>query len=797
MELKTSLRALGRNPGFAALAIGILAMGIGANTALFGVIHGVLLRPLPYAQPERIVDISTLWTSSGRLGTVSGPDFLDWRNRSQAFEAMAAYSGGEGSAVVGSTGYYAEISTVTSGFAGVFGVQPAQGRWFSADEERVGGPPVAVVSHEFAQRAFEGRVLGASVSVSSRPATVVGVMPPGFRFPGKTDIWTPHNEPLETASRTAHNWAVVGRLKPGMALTQAQSQITGIAQQLAREYPKDNSRKLAAVTLLQERMVGDTRSTLLMLFGAVGLVMLIACANVANLLLARASARTREMAVRSALGASRWRLIRQTLVECAALAAPAALLGLTFAYGALQALAFVVPPDFPRLDEVRLDPVAVAFTVMLALLSTLIFGLLPAFRSAQVDVNEALKQTGGRGTTRARLPGLLVVTEVALATMLTLGAGLLIRSFAGLLNTDLGFRPEKLLLVEARLPYEPEAPGAIRHVRFYQESLQQMAQVPGIASAAGVYGVPGRGRHSNGSYATGGGVPDFSRMDSSRQALFTVVTPAFFETIGVALLSGRDFSGADSYDAPFTAIVNQSLARQAFPNQNPLGQQILCGLDSPKWMTIVGVVGDTRSRGPASPPMPELYMPAGQHPLPAQWMNLMARTAAAPAGVEQSVRTLLAARDPQMPVKFSSIETVIADNERVSAPRFRTVILGAMAALALVLAVAGVYGLLAYMVSRRTAEFGVRMALGASRSDIVRLILAQGGTLVLAGLALGVAGALAAGRVLRTMVFQVTTTDPLTYAGVVIILGGAAVLASLIPALRASRVDPSVALRSE
>jgi predicted permease len=794
MEWKSAVRSLSRQKGFSALVVAILALGIGANAALFAVVYAVLLKPLDFPEPDRLADISSLRLKSGRLGALSGPDFVDIRARVPAFASMAAYSGAEGSVVVRGVAHHAQIRWVTPGFGQTMGVVPSRGRWFSTDEEREGSPLAVVVSAAFARRALNGDPLGAAVRIGERGGTVVGTMPEGFRFPDGADIWMPYGESLASGSRTAHNWRAVARLKPDIGWEAAQAQLASTMQALAREYPQDYESKSAAATPLKQRLTGETSATLWMLLAAVSLVLLIACANVANLLLARASARRREMAIRAAVGASRGRLLRFALTESATLASIATVAGVALAASILRVLPAIAPAGLPRLDEARLDPMVLLFTAGVAVCSTLLFGLLPAWRSSNADPHEALKR-GGRGTSASPLPSLLLVGEVALATVLTIGAGLLLRSFAGLLSAELGFESEKVLVVDAPTPYASSPEGRAANLRFYNEVRRDLTNVPGVRNAAAVWGLPGQPRHSNGAYITGGGEFSEARFANAKQALFNVVSPEYFATMGVARIAGRDFDERDTMDRPFVAILSRSLAREAFPDRDPIGQQILCGLDSPQWMTVVGVVGDSLARGPGLPPQPELYMPAAQHPGPGQWTSLVVRTEVEPQLLESSIRRIVASRNPEVPVKFSTIDATIS--ETVAAPRFRAVLLGAFSALALALAMAGVYGVMAYAVTRRVAEFGIRQALGASRAEILAMVLRQGGTLALAGLVIGVAAAWAASRALSTMLHGVTATDFASYAGAVALLGLAALAANLVPALRASRVDPAMALRAE
>jgi putative ABC transport system permease protein len=796
MSLRLVLRQLRLNPAFAVTAVGILGLGIGANTALFSVIQAVLLSPLPYPEPERVVALGTRW--SGRpnsFGQVSGPDFADWRDRSTSFEALAAYAGGEGNAVAAGSAHYAEIRSVSRGFDRALGIAPSQGRWFLPEEERQGGPAAVVVSHSFAQRVFAGEALGKPIKISDKAATIVGVMPPGFRFPDRTDLWTPSGTDFEKQHRTGHNWQVVGRLKPSVSVEQASAELLGISEQIAREYPAENKQKRAGLIPLKDRLVRDFRLVLWTLFGAVALVLLIACANIANLLLAKANARRRELAVRAALGASPRQIVSQLLAESAVLGVFGCIAGVAIGTLLLRVLTGIAPVALPRAEEIRMNPIVFLFAAGLSLLATLLFGLLPAWRASRADVQESLRMAGARGTTAGKLPQALVVSEVALATMLAIGAGLLVRSFAGLLQAELGYSVDQVLVAEARTMFAENEQGAVRNVRWYEDTISEIRGLPGVKNASGIFGVPGTTLRSNGSYLTGGGELDIKRFDQAKSALFTVVTPNYFGTVSLPMLEGRDFNGRDLFDAPFVAVVNRAFVREAFPNGIAIGQQIACGLDSLKWMTIVGVVEDSRTLGPASQHQPEIYMPAAQHPRPAQHMSLVVRTTSDPQKLQSPIRAIVQRRDPEAPVKFTTLETVLAGN--IAVPRFRTVLLGSMAFLAVLLAMAGVYGVTSYAVGLRTSEFGVRMAVGASPGEIIRMVLSQGGMLAGLGIAIGLGGALAASEVLKSMVFGVTARDPLTYTVVALAVVLTALAANLVPALRAGRVDPVTALRNE
>ncbi|HEV8345791.1 MAG TPA: ABC transporter permease [Vicinamibacterales bacterium] len=798
-DVRYALRSLARQPWFSALAILTLSLGIGANAAIFSVVNAVLLRPLAYPDADRIVAITTDWRKTGIRGQASGPDFHDWHDTSTSFNAMAYYVGGETSVSVARTADYANAVRVTPEFFNVFGVAPEAGRLPEPAEQTAGGPMTAVVGHDFALRRFgqPAAAVGATVTVAEFPLTVIGVMPPGFGFPGRTDVWGPSWLFAETTSRSAHNYLVVAKLKPGTSVEQAQAQMTGIAARLEREYPKSNEGKGAAVVPLQERLVGSTKDTLYLLLGAVALVLLIACANVSNLLLTRATTRTGELGVRAALGASRVRLIRQLITESLVLALVSSIGGVLLASWGVRALVALAPAGLPRLAEVRIDAEVLTFALAASAVASLLFGVTPAMQASRVDLNTSLRQ-GGRGALAiggARLRSALVVIEIALAVALVVGAGLLIRSFLALGGVDLGYSSDRVLVAETAVPAK-DLDSAKRATAFYASVRAQLAALPGVQSVAGVRGLPSTPSRSSGGYWVEGGPGPETLGILSPQALFTVATPDYFKTMSIPLRRGRDFSEGDRFDAPFVVIVNEAFVRQSFPGRDPIGHRIACGLDSPNFMTIVGVVGDVRTIDPSRAPQPELYMPFEQHPRYATALTLVARTAAAdPSIVAPSLGEVIRRANADVPVRTNTMTSTLSTS--VATPRFRTLLVGAFAALALCLAMAGVYGVMAYTVERRTAEIGVRLALGAASRDILTLVLKQGLLLASAGIVCGCALALAVTRLLAGMLFGVTAVDPLVFAAAPLLLLTSAIAACAAPALRASRVDPMIALRAE
>jgi len=798
MDLKYALRSLLKNPEFTAFAVIVMALGIGANTAVFSVVNAVLLRPLAYRNPERIVTLSPLWKQSGKSGgSSSAPDFHDWHDQSTAFDAMAYYTyfnSGPMPVMAGSAAEYAEVAAVSPEFFRVFGAEPVVGRLFTPDEWKKAG--AVVVSQSYWQNHFGANpnALGQAVRMMNRTFTLVGVMPPGFSFPDKTELWTV--EEGENQHRSAHNYRVVGLLKPDVSITQAQAQLTSIGDRLSKQYPDSNATKNVAVTGMKDRLVRDVRTTLYLLLGAVGMVLLISCANMANLLLAKATSRTREIAIRAAVGAGRGRIVRQLITESVVLALVAGAAGLILALWGAQALVAIAPSNVPRLAEAAIiDKWVLGFTLATSLVASFLFGLAPALTASRVDLNDALKLGGARsvsGGGAGKLRSALVVAEIALSVVLLVGAGLLMKSFLALNSVTMGFRPDHLLLMETAVPSNT-LESARAATQFYKGLLRDLAHTPGVTGAGGSRIPPGQ-VGSNGTYFIDR-LPAHPAIDLDHDAVFSVVTPDAFSTIGVPLLRGRDFNDTDVYDAPFTVIINESLAKKAFPGENPLGRILYCGFDSMNPMTIVAVVGDMRQYGPATPPGPEIFMPYEQHPRASAYLNVIVRTSADPASLSELLRKKVRERSAGVPVKFTTMEASLAQN--VAGPRFRTLLFAIFAGLAVCLAMAGVYGVMAYVVGQRVNEIGLRMALGASRGDVLGLVMKQGLALAGAGLVLGLAGAFAATRLLTSFLFEVKAGDPITYLGVAALLAAVAMAACYLPARRATGIDPLAALRQE
>ena len=796
-DLRYAVRSLRRQPSFALTAILTLALGIGATTAIFSVVHAVIVRPLPFDRADRLVAIQNFWTERGaRVQSVAAPDFHDWKAQSTSFEAMGYYTGGEWSVTVNGSADYAMAFGVTPGFLEALHARAAVGRLFSEEEMRVGALSV-VITDAYWKRQFEGRpdAVGKTIKFNDRVFTVIGVLQPGVRFPARAEFYVAAALRAETG-RSAHNYRALGRLRDGVTLEQAQSEMTAIAKRLEAQYPDSNKGKLVAVVPLQEVVVGNIRQTLYVLFAAVGVVLLIACANVANLLLARASIRAREMVVRAAVGAGRGRLVRQLLTESAVLGITSALLGAWLARLGTRALIAFAPSTLPQINSVQVDLTALGFALVIAMAASLLFGLAPALQVSRVELAQGMRHAG-KGAAAGGRTGLarsvFVVVEVALAVVLVVGAGLLGRSLAALVSVDMGFDSERLLVLRTVVPIQ-SFKEASRATDFYRDLLTQVRTIPGVEAATAVRNLPTQ-VISSGAYQVVGSAVDTFNVRGP-QAVLNVVTPDYFRTLRVPVQKGRDFNDGDRRGAPMVAIINEALARLSFGNEDPIGRQIQCGLDTQDPMTIVAVVADVRTWGPATPAAPEIYMPYEQHPGPSTALNVIARSSSDdPLTLVETIRRQIAARNTDVPVKAFTMEGTLETASET--PRFRTILLVVFAAVALALAVAGIYGVMSYVVSQRIPELGVRIALGAAPASILALVLRQGAMLAAAGVAVGIALALAAGRFLDGLLFGVTARDPWIFAAVAVSVVIVTLAACLIPGRRAVRVDPMVALRAE
>lgn len=785
-DLRHAVRVLQRSPGFAAIAVLTLALGIGANTAIFSVVKAVLLEPLAYREPGRIVAVQTLWTKTNRAGNVSGGDYSDLAAEPSPFTAATRYAGGELPVETGGQAEFVAAYGTDAGFADVFQLKPVAGRLITPEEFKTKAT-VAVVSEGFAVRRFgeANRAVGQVMHLEDSAMTIVGVLPAGFHFPLKAELWFPM--PWENANRTSGNYRAVALLKPGVTAEAARAHLSTVGARLQQAFPSTHKDKSFTATPLRDLFVERSRMTLWLLMGSVGLVLLVACANVANLLLARATARSREMALRAALGAGRRRLVGQLLAESVLLGLAGGGIGLVLAFAGVDTLLRLAPPNLPRLEEIRVDTAALLFNLAVSLGAAALFGLWPALRAARVDLHDALKQGGARGVLGGGrgewVRGALVSAEVALALVLALGAGLLFRGFLALNAVDLGYHTEGRLVLTASIPAKTEAQHLQAGATF-ERIFAALRELPGVSAAAGVMGLPSGPYGSDGLYAVEG-IHDFSsgQFDKLPHAGFRVTSPGYFAAMDVPLIAGRDFNERDRYEAEPVAIVSATLVRLVFQGRSPLGRRIKCGLDRDVWMRVVGVVGDMRNDNPATPPGPELYMAYRQHPYHANDLH------------SSAARKTIARIDPGIPVKAGTLEQFHSD--AVALPRFRTLLLIVFAGLAAALATAGVYGVMSYAAAQRQAEIGVRIALGATGGDVVSLLVGSAARLAAIGLACGLSIALVAGRWIESMLYGIRPHDPLAIGGAVLLLSGAALLAALIPALRASRVDPALALREE
>jgi putative ABC transport system permease protein len=788
-----------KNPGFTLIAVLTLALGIGANTAIFSVINGVLLSALPYPQPEQL---TMVWLDNRRQGIpddiTSYPNFVDWRDRNKTFQGMAGMT--SSNVHLTGAGEPEEISAaiVSISFFQVMGVGPALGRGFTPEEERPGSDRVVILSHALWQRRFGGDpgILNKTISLSGITNTVVGIMPPGFQFPENTDMWRPlaPNDGMRSA-RFGFFLPVVGRLKPGVTRAQAQADLDVIANQIEQQFPDMAGYGVNVVPVL-EQTVGAIRRTLVILFLAVILVLLIACANVANLLLARASGRRREVALRAALGAGRWRIVRQLLTENMLLAALGGALGVLLAWWGLRLLVDLSPANIPRLENIRLDGHVLWFTLGLSLLTGLIFGLAPALQTTQLKLSETLKEGGrtGSGGRSARLiRGVLVVVEVAFTLVLLVGAGLLIRSFWRLQQVDPGFKTDNVLTLRLSLPRSRYTDGA-QAVSFFERLQERLAALPGVASVSSTTDIMLQRLATSSTFTIENRPPDPS--EQSLELPFDRVQPNYFQTMGIPLLQGRAFTAQDGRDSPRVAIVNETFVKRYFPNADPIGKRFTFGDGGPnaRWIAIVGVVRDTKRQGVDQPIRIESWMPLAQSP--ARSMEVVLRTTGDPLALGNAAREAVWSIDRDLPIpRMQTVEQNLST--RVAQRRLNMLLLGLFASVALVLAAVGIYGVMNYTVTQRTNEIGIRVALGAQTRDVLRLVVGEGMILALLGVVIGLVMTFAFTRLMASLLFGVSASDPLTFAAIAALLFGVALLACWIPARRATEVDPMVALRYE
>ena len=796
-DVRYALRAMRRTRGATIVGILVMALGIGANTAVFSVVHAVLLNPLPYADPDRIVTLTYLSTggngSGERSRQVSVPDFLDWQAQSASFDSMAYYTSGRTSVMAGSVAEYAVVTTVTEEFFRVFAGQPSVGRSFSREEAKEGGAGAAIISDRYARQQFgePARGLGRTLRLGNRSVSIVGVMPPAFDVPVATDVWFTAVGSRAQLHRRGNNFRAVARLKADVSVEQAHTEMTGISERLGKQYPDTNKNVRVIVTPLQREMVGDVESMLYLLLGAVALVLLIACATMATLLLAKATARIPEMAVRAALGASRSRIVKQMLVEASVQAVAAGTIGVLIAIWGTRTLVAFSPPDVPRLDEVAVNGSVLLFTLALCALVSFLFGLPPALQAARADVNEPLRLSPGRisGGGRSRTREGLVVAEIALAVVLVATGTLLVRSLVALQQAPLGFQPANVLLMQATA--RPNGSDWSVSRAFFEGVLGDISQLPGVVAAGAMMGPPGHVESDSGYWVDR--MPKESALSAARPAVMNVIAPGTFAALGIPIRQGRDFLDGDRPGRPQVVIINEALARAAFRERDPIGRVIIAGYDSMDPMTIVGVVGDVRQYGPAREPQPEIYMPYQQHFYNGATLFVVVRTAMDPTPLGPSIQRKARERSPEVSVRLTTLNALLA--EHVATPKFRAWLLSLFGGVALCLAMAGVYGVMAFVAGQRSKEIAVRMALGAGARSVLWLMLSRGLKITAVGLTAGVLGAIASTRLVSGMLFQVQPHDVVTYAGVVGALGLLSLLATYLPARRAARIDPLLALR--
>src|SRR2546423_7694177 len=811
-DLKYSFRALVKSPAFTLIAILTLALGIGASAAIFSVLDAVLLRPMPYPTQERLVEVSEL-NDSGRGMAFAEPNFKDLVTRNHSFDAVAAYSRSPDAVAGGIEPVRTNLSGVSADFFRVLGVTPAIGRLFSAETLRE-EKQVAVVSYGFWKKQLEGRpnLEGTSLRFANRSFAVIGVLPPQTEFPAGVEVWFPFAALYPgSESRTAHNFRVIARLRAEVSFDQAKTEVGAIGRALKLEHGSQMDAASFGLLSFRERFVRDIRGVLFVLSGAVGLLLAIAGSNVANLLLVRAAARRKEVALRAALGASRARLARQFIAEALLLTLAAGALGTLLASWSVQLIAGLYHGNLPRVGEIGVSTNVLLFTVGISVLIAFALGFLPIIHASRRQLQNDLQDAGrGSSSSQTRARNLFIVAQVGLTLMLLVGAGLLGRSFQQLLAVDPGFRAESLVAMTVLLP-QPEDEAKMRALaQFHHGLLERLQALPGVTNVGATSALPMSGNGANGTFIEErGGKPAATMQEliiqfdalppseRSRDADYRAASAGYFPAMGIPLIRGRLFEQRDGPDAPHAAVVSESLAKRYWPNEDAIGKQIQYGnMDGDLHvLNIVGIVGDVRDNGLDRDPRPTIYANYFQRPAATSEFSIVARGHGDVAALTSAMRREARALNPEMPTKFETIQQIVSAS--FDSRRFSMVMLGIFAGSALVLAMVGLYGVMAYITAQRTQEIGIRMALGAQRSDMLRMIFRQSFTLVIVGIVVGILASIGLTRFLATMLYGVRATDVMTYAGVIGLLGIAAALASYVPARRAMKVDPMVALRYE
>ena len=804
-SVRYALRNLGKRPAFSLIVIFTLALGIGANTAIFSVVHAVLLAPLPYRDPDRL---AVVWAKNEKQNLsqqpVSYPNIVDLKQATDVFEHLSVVRGESFSLTDRDEPERVTGVRVSTNILTLLGVTPALGRNFSPDEEQPAKAAVALVGHGLWQRRYAGdpRLIGQAIIIDGKSYTVIGILPGWLKQPGMAlanlsdpDVWIPVVPAVSEQNRNFANMRIVARLKPGVTMVQAQARVDALGARLEKQYPDSNTSVRFSVVGLHEQLTGRVSRALWILLGAVGCVLLIACANVANLLLARAASRQSEIAVRTALGASRPQLFRELLTECVVLSLIGGLLGALLAYLGVTVM-ISLSSGIPRVDEISLNREVLLFTLLISLLTGLAFGIVPAFQSSRSQLTEDLKEArkGASGSVRRRRSlNALVVIEIAVALVLVTGAGLMMRSFRTVLGIDPGFDPHNVLTFSAALPlatYKDQQ----QQLQFFERALAKIQALPGVQSAAGAFRVPIAG------FATAifsvQGKP--VAPGQAPTADYRAITAGYFRSVGIRLLKGREFSERDSADTPDAVIVNDELARRFWPGEDPIGKRLQIATESTRWREVVGVVGNARLSGLEAKVDPAIYVPFPQNSWPNALRNssIVLRATTDPQGLIPAIRRELHSVDPTFPIaQVRTMDEIVGDS--LSQRRFNTALLALFAFVAIALAAVGIYGVMSYTVSQRTREMGIRMALGAGQSDITRLVTSSGAQLAGLGIAIGVVAAVISSRLLSSLLFGVTATDPMTFLLTAVLLGVVTLLASYIPSRRAGAMDPVVALRND